>query len=589
VKLSAFALDFDGTLTFNGRLPSSVAHVIADARRRGVVMVLATGRRLEDLHACAGELSDFDAIVGENGAVLEFPSRARRAVLSHPPAPVFLDELRRRRVPYVVGSSVVETDGGAAPVVLDVLHTLQLPLVLAFNRGRLMVLPPAVAKSTGLREALRSIRVSLHNTIAIGDAENDHDMLDACEVGVAVAWGSPALMAVADEVIQGSGPDAVARYIDTASRQTRLSAAQMGRRSMLLGHHPSGAEVRLALRGRTILIGGEPGSGKSALAGLLCEQLILQGYCVCAIDPEGDFLSLRTLPGVVVLGGEDALPTARELTRTLEYPDVSVVIDLSKTTHREKVTYVRGVLPLLNTLRRRTGLPHKILLDEAHYFLWPGGENQLIDPELAGYIIVTYRLSTISPDARLPQDTVAIMCRESDAHEVETLAGMCCPASSRPLSQSILSGLSPDEAALLPGADEAHGEVVRFAVAPRLTEHVRHRSKYLDMPISDAQAFVFGEGARARPRARTLKEFMSLLDSQPPAVLQGHLQREDFSRWIEHVFRDGPLATRVRAIEARSEREDTAREAVQAICQVIRARYEPPTEPFVRATSATPA
>lgn len=582
MKLSAFALDFDGTLTFDGRLPATVADAIADARRRGIVTVLATGRRLEDLHACAGELSVFDAIVGENGAVLEFPARARRAVLSRPPAPIFLDELKRRGVPFVVGSSIVETDGGAAPAVLEILHRLQLPLILAFNRGRLMILPPAVAKSTGLREALRSIRVSLHNTIAIGDAENDHDMLDACEVGVAVGWGSPALKAVADEVIEGRGPDAVAQYIQRASRQTRLSAAQMGRRSMLLGHRKGGEELRLALRGRTILIGGEPGSGKSALAGLLCEQLILQGYCVCVLDPEGDFVSLRTLPGVVVLGGEDALPTARELMRTLEYPDVSVVIDLSKAPHRDKVTYVRGVLPLLNTLRRRTGLPHKILLDEAHYFLWTGSVNHLIDPELAGYILVTYRLSTISPDARLPQDTVAIMRRESDAHEVETLAAMCCPASGRPLTRSMVARLGPEEAALLPGADEAHGEVVRFTVAPRLTEHVRHRSKYLDMPIADAQAFVFGEGARARPHARTMKEFMSLLGSQPPSVLQGHLRRHDFSRWIEHVFRDGPLAARVHGIEDWSERDDMARDAAEAISQAIRARYEPPIEPFVR-------
>ena len=52
------------------------------------------------------------------------------------------------------------------------------------------LLPPAVAKSTGVREVLRSLRLSVHNTIGIGDAENDHDMLDACEVGAAVLRGT---------------------------------------------------------------------------------------------------------------------------------------------------------------------------------------------------------------------------------------------------------------------------------------------------------------------------------------------------------------------------------------------------------------
>ena len=49
--------------------------------------------------------------------------------------------------------------------------------------------------------------------IAIGDAENDHDLLAACEFGVAVGWGSPALCKVADRVLHGDGPNAVAGFI----------------------------------------------------------------------------------------------------------------------------------------------------------------------------------------------------------------------------------------------------------------------------------------------------------------------------------------------------------------------------------------
>ena len=85
--------------------------------------------------------------------------------------------------------------------------------------------------------------------------------------------GQPAAAAVADEVIRGTGPIAVADYIRRVLQQPRLSTGQMGRRRLVLGRQRNGDEVSLAVRGRTILIAGEPGTGKSWLAGLICEQL----------------------------------------------------------------------------------------------------------------------------------------------------------------------------------------------------------------------------------------------------------------------------------------------------------------------------
>ena len=210
MKLGAIALDYDGTIATHGVMHPDVRAAVGAVRDAGIAVILATGRRLDDLRRVAGDLGCFDVVVAENVAVLDFPLRGCHVLLGRPPAPAFVDELKRRGLVFQAGECLVEADAGTSGTIIDVIHALQQPLVLTFNRGRVMVLPQAIGKSTGLREALTTLRVSIHNAIAIGDAENDHDLLDACEVGAAVEWGSLALLAVADDVARGSGPEAVA-------------------------------------------------------------------------------------------------------------------------------------------------------------------------------------------------------------------------------------------------------------------------------------------------------------------------------------------------------------------------------------------
>jgi haloacid dehalogenase-like hydrolase len=192
-----------------------------------------------------------------------------------------------------------------------------------------MVLPQGINKATGLRQALNTLRLSLHNCVGIGDAENDYAMLDACEIGVAVSWGSKALQGIADEVLQGTGPRDVAAYICKVTAHIKLPPHRAHSQRIILGHDADGKVVEAAIHGRNILIAGDPRSGKSWITGLFCEQLILQGYCLCVIDPEGDYTTLDLLPGVVLFGGDDPPPRFSDVARALRHPDVSIVIDLS--------------------------------------------------------------------------------------------------------------------------------------------------------------------------------------------------------------------------------------------------------------------
>src|SRR5579864_2616048 len=216
MKFSVLALDYDGTTGSDAGLNLRVRDAVEKARARGIAAVLVTGRRLPDLRRVAGDLNLFEAIVAENGAVLAFPNGQSR-LLGQPPPLEFYEELRKRDIPFRAGECVIEAEARSAQEILDIIRSLELPLVLLFNRGRLMVLPQSISKATGLRAALTSLRLSTHNAIAIGDAENDHELLAACELGVAVSWGSTALQQAAEQVLSGDGPNAVADYIRKAA------------------------------------------------------------------------------------------------------------------------------------------------------------------------------------------------------------------------------------------------------------------------------------------------------------------------------------------------------------------------------------
>lgn len=572
MKFSVLVLDYDGTLARDGKTDPTIVHAIREARSRGITVILATGRILSELRRVLDERDLFDAIVAENGAVLAFPS-GRTRLLGHAPPRQFLDELRRRKIKFGLGDCVVEADADAAPKILKVIRELRLPLMLAFNSARVMVLPQGITKAAGLREALKTLRLSLHSAIGIGDAENDHALIEACEIGVAVGWGSSSLQKIADEVLKGSWPDAIANYIRQVSAQTKLPPHRVDSRRILLGHTREGELVESAVHGHNILIAGDPRSGKSWITGLFCEQLILQDYSLCVIDPEGDYATLESLPNVVVFGRGDPAPRWSEIERTLRYPDASLVLDLSHLGHEEKVGYVADLLPALARLRRRSGLPHWIVIDEAHYFLNDCHSEPPVDLELLAYLLVTYRASQLcSGLLRSVETIVATPLTEPD--EVKALATICGAKAVESEWSALFADLGIDEAALLPAKGSAECLPRRFIIAERITPHVRHRAKYLDVPMPAGHAFTFtSHGQPVGPPARTLKEFATLQEQLQPAAIEEHARHSDFSRWIGEVFGDQPLAVAIAHVEEQYRRGRVAN-LPKALVRPIRERYE---------------
>jgi HAD superfamily hydrolase (TIGR01484 family) len=206
------ACDFDGTGAVNGQPAPELYAVLAEARARGILTLLATGRVLEEVQRLC-ENAPFDVIVAENGAIVCFSGVGHIIQLGSLPPERFLDELRATGIPFHTGAVIVATRQQYASQLLHLIRRFGLDAQLIYNRNDVMLLPSGIDKATGIRRALDTMGRSERNMVAFGDAENDIPMLMTAAVGVAARDSIPAVLALADDRVPQPGGAGVALYI----------------------------------------------------------------------------------------------------------------------------------------------------------------------------------------------------------------------------------------------------------------------------------------------------------------------------------------------------------------------------------------
>lgn len=222
MALGAIAMDYDGTLTETGALSSEVARALLEARASGLCLVLATGRRLDDVRRVIPEADAlFDALVVENGALIARPPGASPLALAPPVSGALEAALRAQAIPTSRGAVLLATYARYRAEVEAAVDALGLDARLSQNRDALMVLPASVSKATGVAHALGLLGLDLSQCAALGDAQNDRELLLRSGLGVAVADAVDELKAVADRVLErpdGEGAAALLRELASAAR-----------------------------------------------------------------------------------------------------------------------------------------------------------------------------------------------------------------------------------------------------------------------------------------------------------------------------------------------------------------------------------
>jgi HAD superfamily hydrolase (TIGR01484 family) len=573
MRFAAVACDYDGTLAEHGVVHEDVIVALGRLRDSGRARILVTGRELDDLKRVFAHLDLFDRVVAENGAVLFDPAQNEERILAEAPPSALVEALQRRKVtPLSVGRVIVATWTPQETQVLEVIHELGLEHQVIFNKGAVMVLPPGVNKATGLRVALQELGLSRHNTVGIGDAENDHAFLTYCECAVAVANALPSLSERVDWVTSSARGGGVIELIDELVEGDLASISErLTRHAISCGHLRDTEEpFQVPTFGSSLMIAGTSGSGKSTIAVSLLEQLLELDYQICLIDPEGDHAGL---PRALSLGDQDHCPPVEEVIQALSDPSLSVVLNLLAVAIEERPAYVAKLQPGLQDMRARLGRPHWLVYDEAHH-LFPQklpadrvGMLPRLGRDAQGLLLITVHPDHVAADVLSNIDVVLTVgtTTELTLQAFAQAQGIAEPSVPRELAQGEAIAWRPASGAT-PAVIVTH--------EPR-TQRLRHHRKYVAGELGPDKSFYFrGPHGRLNLRAQNLLLFLQLAEGVDDETWLYHLREGDYSNWIRQSIKDDELADEIAALERR--RDADAGATRRRIREAIEGRYTLP-------------
>jgi len=567
MRYLALACDYDGTLAHDGAVSQATLDAVERLIHSGRKLVLVTGRELSDLQSVFPRLDICERVVAENGAVLYNPATREKKILANRPPDDFIQRLRHSGVTRMsVGDVIVATWQPFAQVVLEAIRESGLELQVIFNKEAVMILPSGTNKMTGLCSALEELRLSRHNVIGIGDAENDHAFLSSCECAVAVANAIPALQERADFVTASPRGAGVAELIERLIENDASDIRPKRDRDAILIGRSSSDEVRLAAYGHNVLICGQSGSGKSTFVTGLLERIIENKYQICLVDPEGDY---ENLPATRTVGDEKRPPSIEHVKQVLDDPAAQVVVNLIGVSAADRPVYFSSLISELQTSRLQAGRPHWLIIDEAHHVLpreWAFTETAF-PKDLSNLVLITVHPEHVSPGALGRIDTMIVVGREPRKlmDEFSHAVGVEVPdadASDLPRGEALLWSLTD-------------GQVIRLTIEPARAEHYRHRRKYAEGKLEEERRFRFrGPGNKMNLAVQNLNMFVQVAEGIDSETWEFHLRRCDYSKWFRGSLKDPEIASQIEAVEHDDGASDA--ESRQRIKEIILQKYTAP-------------
>jgi HAD superfamily hydrolase (TIGR01484 family) len=566
MRYHVLATDYDGTLARNERVEERIVESLKRLKASGRKLILVTGRELEDLQRLFPEHVIFDRIVAENGALIYRPSTLEERTLGERPPQAFIDRLRERGVkPLSAGRVIVSTWEPHQGETLDAIMEMGLEYQLIFNKGAVMVLPPGINKAKGLHEALKELNISEHNTVAIGDAENDNAMLHAAECAVAVYNALPQVKETADWTTEDDHGDGVAELIDRLVADDLASIdIKLGRHYLQIGQSSDGTGFKVSPYNTSILLSGTSGSGKTTFTAAFLEKLLAKKYQFCMIDPEGDYLDL---PDVMAIGDAALPPAIDQVVKLLGQATQNAVVCTLAIPLEDRPDFFKKLLAAVIDLRKNTGHPHFIIMDEAHHLApYTAADSFFNFPDdLKNFLAITTQPKLVHK-CFLKRVNMTVVMGDSPVDHLQQF-----------------SEITGEQISVADGAVLQKGEVLIWRKGAEQVSLVRsdmpatllhrHKQKYAAGDMGPDSFYFKGREGKLNLKANNLMTFIQMAEGVDTETWLFHLKRNDYSYWFREFVNDEDLAIRTERIEQKEEDATISREA---IIHLIRERYTAP-------------
>ena len=246
--IKAVFLDFDGTLFshLTNEIPDSTVEAISKLKENGILVFLCTGRALSEIIWFDLKGIEFDGRILNNGQlvvdnkgeiIFECPieGELKAGILklfNEKKISMYLATENGLYINFVnaacikcqnaVNSSIPPLGSYKGEKIYmasafydnektyDELIKLQyIADITQWTQGAVDIVPEGISKSTAIKQVIEKYDISLAQTLAIGDGENDIDMIEECDIGVAVGDAIDELKDRADYVTDDIDNDGV--------------------------------------------------------------------------------------------------------------------------------------------------------------------------------------------------------------------------------------------------------------------------------------------------------------------------------------------------------------------------------------------